>query len=66
MYGFMNSNWLQYSIKEDVAFCLGCYLFKTNEISHFRRDAFITKGFNGWNKMSKFKRHVGGVNSVHN
>ena len=59
-------NWLEYSIKEDAAFCLCCYLFKNNEISHFGGDAFTTKGFKSWNKMGRFKKHVGGVNSVHN
>jgi len=41
------SNWLEYSMKEDAAFCLYCYLFKNEHesSSHFRGDTFTSNGF---------------------
>jgi len=64
----MYGNWLEYSVKEDAAFCLCCYLFKNEHesSSHFGGDTFTTKGFRSWNKTERFKMHVGGPNSVHN
>ncbi|XP_060210282.1 uncharacterized protein LOC132637161 [Lycium barbarum] len=62
------SQWLEYSVKKDAAFCLCCYLFK-NELGGYGRkvsDAFTTKGFRNWNKgIERLKKHVGEVNSVH-
>ncbi|KAL9675399.1 hypothetical protein QQ045_003601 [Rhodiola kirilowii] len=54
-------NWLEYSIKEDKAFCLCCYLFK-----YSGKDAFVTEGFSSWNKSERLASHVGNVNSFHN
>ena len=59
-------NWLEYSIKEDAAFCLYCYLFKNDKVGHGGGDAFTSKGFRNWKKRSAFDTHVGEVNSVHN
>nr|XP_016440861.1 PREDICTED: zinc finger MYM-type protein 1-like [Nicotiana tabacum] len=63
------SQWLEYSIKQDAAFCLCCYLFK-NEIGGYGKkvgDAFTTNSFRGWNKgLERLKSYVGDVNSVHN
>ena len=43
-------------------------LFKNeHEISsHFGGETFTSKGFRSWNKMERFKMHVGESNSVHN
>ncbi|KAL9672479.1 hypothetical protein QQ045_028730 [Rhodiola kirilowii] len=54
-------NWLEYSIKEDKAFCLYCYLFKDSG-----KDAFVTEGFSSWNKSERLASHVENVNSFHN
>jgi len=64
----MYSNWLEYSIKKDTAFCLCCYLFKNEHesLSHFGGETFTSKGFRSWNKTERFNMHVGGSNSVHN
>jgi hypothetical protein len=59
------SNWLEYSIEEDAAYCLCCYLFKNETLGHGGGDAFSTRGYNQW-KFSRFKVHVGGPSSVHN
>ncbi|XP_075099506.1 uncharacterized protein LOC107822125 [Nicotiana tabacum] len=63
------SQWLAYSIKQDAAFCLCCYLFR-NEVGGYGKkvgDAFTTDGFRGWNKaLERFNSHVGNVGSVHN
>ncbi|XP_070021363.1 uncharacterized protein [Nicotiana sylvestris] len=63
------SGWLEYSIKEDAAFCLCCYLFK-NEIGGYGKkvsDCFTKDGFRSWNKgIERLNAHVGEVNSAHN
>ncbi|XP_071712423.1 uncharacterized protein [Rutidosis leptorrhynchoides] len=56
------SNWLEYSVKADRAFCLCCYLFGDQG----GNEAFVTEGFNSWNKTERFKDHVGHINSFHN
>ncbi|KAH0642298.1 hypothetical protein KY290_033900 [Solanum tuberosum] len=61
------SQWLEYSIKADAAFCLCCYLFK-NELESRENagDSFTRDGFRCWNKaLERFKKHVGKVNSIH-
>ncbi|BFG20826.1 hypothetical protein CerSpe_071000 [Prunus speciosa] len=58
--------WLEYSIKEDVAFCLCCYLFKTNLGEKAGGDSFVGTGFSNWKKKERFQVHVGGPNSSHN
>ncbi|XP_075075161.1 uncharacterized protein LOC107759905 [Nicotiana tabacum] len=61
------SQWLEYIIKADAAFCLCCYLFK-NELESRGNggDAFTKDGFRGWNKaVERLKAHVGDVNDIH-
>uniref|UniRef100_M1BAU8 HAT family dimerisation domain containing protein n=1 Tax=Solanum tuberosum TaxID=4113 RepID=M1BAU8_SOLTU len=61
------SQWLEYSIKADAAFCLCCYLFKNELESRGNAgDSFTRDGFRCWNKaLERFKKHVGKVNSIH-
>ncbi|XP_019227152.1 PREDICTED: uncharacterized protein LOC109208487 [Nicotiana attenuata] len=63
------SEWLEYSIKKDAAFCLCCYLFK-NEIGGYGKkvgDSFTIDDFRAWNKgIERLNAHVGQVSSVHN
>ncbi|XP_016502921.2 uncharacterized protein LOC107821044 [Nicotiana tabacum] len=61
------SQWLEYSIKADAAFCLCCYLFK-NELENRGNggDTFTKDGFRDWNKaVERLKAHVGDVNNIH-
>jgi hypothetical protein len=61
------ANWIEYSEKEDRAFCLCCYLFRDNvKDSHHGHDAFVIKGWNTWNKTERLVTHVGDRNSFHN
>ncbi|CAH9129681.1 unnamed protein product, partial [Cuscuta epithymum] len=59
-------NWLEYSVKEDKAFCLCCYLFRDNYENQAGNDAFVTEGFSSWNKTERLAGHVGVVKSFHN
>jgi hypothetical protein len=53
------ANWIEYSEKEDRAFCLCCYLFRDNvKDSHHGHDAFVIKGWNTWNKTERLVTHV--------
>ncbi|KAJ0752191.1 putative transcription factor and/or regulators TTF-type(Zn) family [Helianthus annuus] len=54
--------WLEYSVKSDAVFCLVCYLFKES----CQKYAFMTHGYNGWNKKDRLGIHVGKPNSFHN
>ncbi|XP_060170360.1 uncharacterized protein LOC132601278 [Lycium barbarum] len=60
--------WLEYSIKDDAAFCLCCYLFKNEFESRGNAGrAFVDNGFRSWNHGPvRLKSHVGEVNSTHN
>ncbi|XP_074270715.1 uncharacterized protein LOC141594607 [Silene latifolia] len=64
---FKEWNWLEYSLKEDKAYCFPCFLFDNYPSRH---PSFTEVGFNGWkNVMSKHSGvlfHVGGVMSIHN
>jgi hypothetical protein len=61
------ANWLEYSEKEDKAYCLCCYLFRdSTKDNHYGHDAFVTEGFNSWNKTERFVTHIGDRNSFHN
>ncbi|CAN6565692.1 unnamed protein product [Malus baccata var. baccata] len=63
---FDEFDWLEYSISKDAAFCLYCYLFKTN-FAQVGSEAFTGDGFKTWKKgRERFKMHVGPVGSVHN
>ncbi|CAN6581440.1 unnamed protein product [Malus baccata var. baccata] len=56
----------EYSVSKDAAFCLYCYLFKTN-FAQVGSEAFTGDGFKTWKKgKERFKMHVGPVGSVHN
>ncbi|KAI5317250.1 hypothetical protein L3X38_036957 [Prunus dulcis] len=49
-----------------AAFCLHCYLFKSN-FDQVGGDAFTGVGFNNWKKAKeRFNLHIGPVGSVHN
>jgi hypothetical protein len=58
--------WLEYSIEEDAAFCLCCYLFQSESLGHGGGDVFSTKGWKGWNNLKRLDTHVGGPSSSHN
>ncbi|KAL6581953.1 hypothetical protein OROMI_005967 [Orobanche minor] len=55
-------NWLEYSITEDKAYCLCCYLFR-DDIKGLT--AFTSEGFSCWHKKRSLDKHVGEVNSKH-
>ncbi|KAI3509688.1 hypothetical protein L1887_25188 [Cichorium endivia] len=60
-------DWLEYSKKKDKAYCLYCYICGDMMGQKGGRDAFVTKGFNSWNKAKDtFRAHVGDVDSFHN
>ncbi|KAL6560978.1 hypothetical protein OROHE_006155 [Orobanche hederae] len=63
---FDEYDWLEYNIAKDAAFCLHCYLFKSN-FDQVGGDAFTGVGFNNWKKAKeRFNLHVGVVGSIHN
>ncbi|XP_020411107.1 zinc finger MYM-type protein 1-like [Prunus persica] len=54
-------------LQKDAAFCLYCYLFKSNfKIGQGCSDVFTEVGCRNWKKKDKIRQHVGGVGSVHN
>ena len=57
--------WLEYSVKEDAAFCLYCYLC-ANDDEENDDTSFTTGGFSNWKKPERFEVHIGGINSSHN
>ncbi|XP_020411106.1 zinc finger MYM-type protein 1-like [Prunus persica] len=63
---FDEFDWLEYSVSKDAAFCLYCYLFKSN-FEQVGSEAFTGAGFTNWKKgRERMKVHVGPVGSVHN
>jgi hypothetical protein len=58
--------WLEYSNKDNFAFCFPCYLFTKS--SH-KNLTFVTKGASNWKKVGGkdciFSLHAGGANSFH-
>ena len=60
------SGWLEYSVKKDKAYCLGCYLFRDYLENKSGSDTFATKGFDTWKNPQSLREHVGLVNSFHN
>ncbi|RIA04130.1 hypothetical protein BRARA_K01668 [Brassica rapa] len=54
-------NWLEYSVSEEKAYCLCCYLFRDDGYSGFVKDRFSS-----WNKPDRLSFHVGDFNSSHN
>ncbi|XP_062085725.1 uncharacterized protein LOC133791830 [Humulus lupulus] len=60
-------NWLEYSVSKDGAFCLYCYLFKSNCGGQSGGESFVGQGFiNFKNGKARLYTHVGGPSSVHN
>ncbi|XP_060201789.1 uncharacterized protein LOC132630220 [Lycium barbarum] len=59
-------DWLEYSVSNDAAYCLYCYLFKDSNIHQGGGDVFSTIGFKSWNKKKSLWIHVGKPNSIHN
>lgn len=57
---------MEYSISDDSAFCLCCYLFKSDEGEKSGGDTFVTVGFRNWKKPERMIEHVGVVDSSHN
>ncbi|XP_060969769.1 uncharacterized protein LOC115703887 [Cannabis sativa] len=55
----------QYSINEDSAFCLYCYLFKQNKGKQGGGQTFVSKGFSNWKKPEILALHVGKHDSSH-
>jgi hypothetical protein len=48
------ANWLEYSEKEDRAYCLCCYLFRDNNIdTQNGHDAFVIQGWNNWKNSER-------------
>jgi hypothetical protein len=60
------SDWLEYSILKDAAYCLFCYLFRPDSRNQAGGDSFVTEGFKNWKKKDKLQSHVGAHNSAHN
>ncbi|XP_034229325.1 uncharacterized protein LOC117638296 [Prunus dulcis] len=62
---FDEFDWLKYSVSKDAAFCLYCYLFKSN-FEQVGSEAFTGAGFKNWKKgRERMKTHVGPVGSAH-
>lgn len=47
------SNWLEYSETKDAAYCLCCYLFKSNMGDQGGGDCFVGEGFTNWEKKKR-------------
>lgn len=61
------TNWLEYSEKEDKAYCLCCYLFRDNNVdTQNGHDAFVTQGWSYWKNTGRLALHVGDRTSFHN
>ena len=61
---FKRHIWLEYSVSEDAAFCLWCYLFAQG--NKHGDDTFIKMGFTNWSRaLEKFQKHEGCLNSIH-
>jgi hypothetical protein len=60
------SDWLEYNILKDAAYCLFCYLFGPDTGNQAGGDSFVTEGFKNWKKKDKLQSHVRAHNSAHN
>ncbi|XP_018455197.1 uncharacterized protein LOC130496927 [Raphanus sativus] len=60
------SDWLEYSVEQEKAFCLFCYLFRVQAGKQGGSDAFVSTGFSSWNKADSFSKHMGDHTSFHN
>ncbi|CAI9259508.1 unnamed protein product [Lactuca saligna] len=56
-----NKYWLEYSIKENAAFFLCCYLFKSDVPNQGGSDHFVKSGFKAWNRKSGLDDHKAGT-----
>jgi hypothetical protein len=63
---FKEYKWLEYNILKDAAYCLYCYLFKSDIGKQAGGDSFVTEGFSNWKKKKKIEGHVGAHNTAHN
>ncbi|CAN1169879.1 Zinc finger MYM-type protein 1, partial [Linum perenne] len=54
---FDQYTWLEYSIAEDAAYCLDCYLFRHEIGKKGGGDAFIGQGYTNWTKPDRFDKH---------
>ncbi|KAJ9538306.1 hypothetical protein OSB04_031039 [Centaurea solstitialis] len=52
--------WLEYSVELEAAFCLCCYLFKTDLRNQGGADNFVKGGFKAWNKRERLDIHSNG------
>lgn len=59
-------SWLEYSIEKDAAYCICCYLFRSNCGEQSGGDSFVGLGYSNWKKKENFQKHVGGIGSAHN
>ena len=61
------STWLEYSIDQDAAFCLCCYLFRPENLGSGGNTNSVGEGFRNWkNAKTSFVDHVGDSKSWHN
>lgn len=58
-------SWLEYSISKDAAFCLYCYLFKTEIGDQGGGDCFVGEGYTNWKKKGRLKTHERSINGTH-
>jgi hypothetical protein len=59
---FQKYYWIEYSIKNDAAFCFVCFLFKKGG----KDSPFTVGGWRNWNRDDALDKHVGDVGSAHN
>jgi Domain of unknown function (DUF4371) len=59
------NTWLENSIAKDVAFCLCCYLFRSENVGSGGRTSFVREGYRCWKTKKYFDDHVGDSNSLH-
>ncbi|KAF8113626.1 hypothetical protein N665_0047s0033 [Sinapis alba] len=59
-------DWLEYSVEEEKAFCLFCYLFRVQAGKQGGSDTFVSTGFSNWNRADSFSKHVGDHSIFHN
>ncbi|XP_016473052.2 uncharacterized protein LOC107795005 [Nicotiana tabacum] len=59
-------DWLEYSVIENAAYCLCCYLFQDESIHYGGGDVFSSMGFKSWHKKKRLDMHIGGLSSIHN
>lgn len=62
-----HSTWLEYSISNDSAYCLYCYLFKPSCGGQSGGDSFVREGFTNWRQgLKRLREHDRDHNSIHN